>query len=1343
MTETAMYVRIQRLRGALAARPAVIRDEPAGEPLYQAVRGLAAGAVADPGRLARELAARPDPVLRAEAFRLVREALHAGLLPPAPARALVADLAADVPAALRELAEPWAVLDPLPRGRVLRRLEAGPDAAAIEVAARHGHRDLVRDAAADPARAPATRRRALELLGDLATRDDVPDLLALACTDPELLAAPAVACLTGLHRRGHFPRDRDVPSVVRLALADRRVPAEDVAILLYTARHAALAELTRPDGDVARRLELLVALDAQGAPGLDAGGAVTALARRAADPVPYLRALRDLRHVPAEETVLELLPGAPAAALDALEAVGGARTADALWTGLGLDGGDIAPHLRPHRHRALEILWHLTADPARRRAILDRLDPRDLPRRVADDLGGPDPRELAVLAAHPDPDDPADALCRLARNGDATTLPAIADLLLRVVSDLAAAGGDGPEPAVPSDVVDALHGLGGRLYRRGAIRPRCLLDATTEREAGHGLVTDLALDLLDRPGLAPAEQAILLDLPCGGCGRPVRARVHRLLRHRDPHVRKKAIKTLAGSDARALSASLIPLTRAEDPQTVRQALLALEEANATWAVPAIAACLDHPNMNVKKTAAGALSAVRAPQAVPALLSWLARHDNPGLRDALIGALRATLHGAFAATVRAAADGTDDARARTRLLSALRTTSEHPAAWLAEHGWAPEVARRAVTAPPPPRAADTSALRAMLPHWLDLAASADPGASVLRFVLALCTPPWTDAELACFARSARPLVDALPNLDGGARTRLLDLLDAVIPRTGPTGRRALAARLHAQPPSRDVFVLLHRCGDAPTRDELHRALAAARHGDDPAEAETALLHEALARPAPTAPRAPRPSLDAPADLVARLREAVRSATAVRRLRAAAGCPEDGATRETPTGVTEAPAPGGPAPARSSREWLGALIEVFPAAAPEARDELVGWMLDLQPLGVPSWTIGEEARRAPEERTPRPDDLDQPWSAARRARLLRMLADGTPEQRTTAARLLLDRPEPGARLPVLRAYLAGRLDIEVTPQLAGTLLHLPGQGTDAALADAAGLERFVRVVGCLDADGIGGFVPVLVEAWEHGGAAVRAGARAALRRASADLVAEAIAGRVEAGEWGMLDLVAGRPVLRTPVLTKAIERLEAEGRDDLAGAVDLVDGPFRAPGAAERDAEALAGLRERRDPPPEPTRAELFAQAREGAPPDVRRALARLVDGARTPDPELAELLAGLLGHRERKIRLQALRAARRIMPREEYLDRTVGLLEDRDSDVVLTAIRTLAHAEWAPAVPGLVALLDHARPVVARDARSALVRLGERAIPALRHAEGRARPDRRRIYAGVIDRIQDE
>ena len=220
-------VRTAWLSAEIADRPETVRDEPAGEPLYQAVRGLGAADVDEPESFARELSDRLDPVLRAEALRVTREAVHAGLLAPARARTLLvrltgsiagepaadtaaADLAA---AALRELSQPWAALDPLPREHLYRLLENGPGAtvsavadAAIAAAAHHGHPDVLRDVAADQSWPPVLRRRALELLGDLASRDDVHDLVGIAAADPLLLAGPAIRCLRGLHRRGHLPR---------------------------------------------------------------------------------------------------------------------------------------------------------------------------------------------------------------------------------------------------------------------------------------------------------------------------------------------------------------------------------------------------------------------------------------------------------------------------------------------------------------------------------------------------------------------------------------------------------------------------------------------------------------------------------------------------------------------------------------------------------------------------------------------------------------------------------------------------------------------------------------------------------------------------------------------------------------------------------------------------------------------------------------------------------------------------------------------------------------------------------------------------------------------------------
>ncbi|MFC6929959.1 hypothetical protein ACFQHO_06155 [Actinomadura yumaensis] len=611
-------VRIAWLAAELASRPEAVREEPAGELLYQAVRAIGAADARDPEAFVRELAARNDAVLREEAFRVAREALHAALLAPARARPLIADLAigaGGVGGAVRELAEPWAALDPLPRHRVLPLLDGGCPEEAVDVAARHGHPDLLRDVAADPGRPPRARRRALEAYGDLAERGDVPGLLRVAAADPLLLAGPALRCLRRMHRRGRFPADGDVPAIVGLALADHGIGADGFAAVVFSSRRAVVRELTAAagadDASWPRRLELLVALDAQGAGELGIGDAVAASARSAEDPRPFLRALRALRHVPAEQAVIDLLPRAPREALDALEAIGGPRTVAALRDGLGADG-EAVEHLRPFASRALEVLWHLTEDAGERRSLLARLDPRSVPPRIADDLGGPDAAELAFLRADLDPDAPAGALCRIARNGDASTVPAVADLLLRVVSDLAAAWRSGPEPSVPDAARAAVRDLGARLFRRGAVRPRCLLDADGPESAGNALLASVALDLADRPGLTATELAILLGLLRGVPYRRTKARVHPLLRHRDPDVRKHVIALLA-DDAEDLSASLVPLASGDDARTVRQAVRALAEARATWAAPVIAACLDHPNMNVKKTAADALARAGAPR----------------------------------------------------------------------------------------------------------------------------------------------------------------------------------------------------------------------------------------------------------------------------------------------------------------------------------------------------------------------------------------------------------------------------------------------------------------------------------------------------------------------------------------------------------------------------------------------------------------------------------------------------------------------------------------------------------------------------------------------------------
>ncbi|WP_411082183.1 HEAT repeat domain-containing protein [Streptomyces sp. cmx-18-6] len=1556
-------VRIAWLRTELLTDPAAIRTEPAAEPLYRAVHSTDIVDAHRPERLVAELAATGDPVLQDEALRLARAGLHAGLLAPASVRALLLRLldALDtgvVRAALLELAEPWAVVAPLDAsvlGGLVREWGAyGSDeyasregegegegdfsdpvalaAAALTTAARHGHRDLLLHTAGDGAAAPALRRRAVELLGGLAERTDIGRLLELAAPDPLLFAGPVLTCLGGLHRRGHFPTAPDVPAVVGLALADHTVPAEEIATVLHTCRRtffAALldAPLTAPDWP--RRLDLLVALAGQGAADIPVGEAVARLLPVVPAPVPFLDAIRVLRPECAEEAVLALLPQAPVEALAALEATGGDLTEAALAKGLGVaedgsragdygadvaryapwaqagagTGAGIAPALRAVRGRALELLWHLTTAPDRRRNLLARLDPTDLPPRVAADLGGPDEQELAVLRSRPDGADPVAALCRIAEHAGTGTPPLVAGLLLRVVRDLVAPREPAPaadrrtrsreygprpdgEPELPDDVLHAIQALGRRLYARRRIRPVCLLDAVDAPDAGHAFLATLLLDLLDllhpleRPGPSAGEQPTagehprVSEQPAGGTPPTgaeqavllrallripatvhTRPRVHRLLRSRDPQVRKHVIALLAhdasGDDARALSATLLPLTASPDIRTVRQALRALGAARADWAAEPVAACLDHPNMNIRKTAAETLVHAGGPAAVPRLLRRLGRDDNPGLRDALTRALRAVLGEAYAATLLAAAEDVRDERARRLLLTGLDgvlparsvlalhaqgspvapallalvaergvrlrsgsvqdlaepladlglpsprpaldegpNPADRDAEALLRGGWDPSLALRIAHRPAPPDpsvARELPGLRTQLERWLALADSsrpAGPRGRLLRCALRLCPAPWTADERAVLARYAGLVSDAFEEaVSGGGPeefgVELLDVLDAVAPALSAVRRFTVVEQLRALPPAAValrrtpalpaatagpgtppepgalMLSLLRRCGAVLVRADLDRALAAVHLGPDPWRAAPGVLREALGVTEGAA------DSDLPADAAGALREAVRTPGALADFRRGGVDGVDGAFRNT-FGSTPEGTPGRtfgstfPGASRNtpgaprSRQVLHALIDAYPAAGPDVRGPLLDWVTELQPLGAPPWTLAgtREPPSSAAPRTDRPDDPDQPYSAARQARLLALLEADDPDRRNTAARALAGRPEPEAALAVVRAYLRGRVD-RVPDAGIDRIARTPA-GLSAAELEAEGVlpERALRCAGRLDPWYLPPLVPMLLDRWQHGPPAVREAARTVLEQVPADALAQALGPRVEAGDHGLLDLLAGRPLLRTPELDRVRRRLRDEGRDAPADRIVLVDGPLRGPDAEAEDAAALGVLLTAPSPRApaardhRPALPELLDLAREGTPEQIRRALGRLVEECAPtpggePDPALHTVIGELLRHPRAGVRLHAHRVSRALFDRAAHARSTTILLDDPLPDVVRMAARTLGRASWEPALPDLVRLLGYPKPAVRNAAREAVTGFGAAAVPALRQAAAHARPDRRRLYTDVL------
>ncbi|MDX3535881.1 HEAT repeat domain-containing protein, partial [Streptomyces sp. MB09-01] len=161
-------------------------------------------------------------------------------------------------------------------------------------------------------------------------------------------------------------------------------------------------------------------------------------------------------------------------------------------------------------------------------------------------------------------------------------------------------------------------------------------------------------------------------------------------------------------------------------------------------------------------------------------------------------------------------------------------------------------------------------------------------------------------------------------------------------------------------------------------------------------------------------------------------------------------------------------------------------------------------------------------------------------------------------------------------------------------------------------------------------------------------------------------------------------------------------------------------------------------------PPPSRQELLDLARTGDPVRIHQALKQLAEGHAGPaadqDPGLREVIGELLRHPKPKIRLHAHRTSRAVLDRQTYLHHTSLLLTDPRPDLVRSAIRTLCHATWTPAIPAVTEMLEHRHPTVRRTAAEALIAMGEPALPALGHAATHARPDKRPLYTAVLDRI---
>ena len=659
-------LRTQWSRIRIAVEDTCAPQEWSESELLRCVTGWSVGAIARPAAVLRRLADAQDVRLRACALRWLRQAVGYLGIVAEEAFACLAVLADDDNVAIRSdavgmFAECW--LAGLSPGSERRRIAQLGDAlrsddiavvdAAARASARLGARDLLSGVVADAARvvhAPA----AVKYLGAVATDDDVDAVLLLAHEEPFGFGAAARVFILDAHRRGVFVRDYHIDALLDVFDHHQAWTGEELVRVAYIARAHLVDRLAILAPDDPRWQRRAAILAASGQP--RAAEVIAHMLDRVSRPDNARALIRAAGHCAAyvgEQRLLRFLDAMPEVVVPVLRVKGGQQAAARLKA-MVLD----VFCSRDQREEALRVLMSLSPAPeALIRDLSRQLGPYDLGllgklalparcRAVADIVVENDVRwrdsEFDCL-------EPLERLRVLCDSGAHDLVPQVVERFREVFRGYvreALAGDFTVKRLLMPELEQLLYRYGQYLVKGGRTVRRWIDDGP---ETGRDLVLIVACDWLgERP--APAICVALLETiarhsPSGAFSADGRA----VWRHSNREIQRAAIEAIlsAGVGARGLELSICKLVVDADPRIVVRALEAVQALSAHWAEPLVVAALERPEMSVKKEAARALAVIGGEWAVPALVQWLAQHDNASFRDALGAALT---HAAGPATV---------------------------------------------------------------------------------------------------------------------------------------------------------------------------------------------------------------------------------------------------------------------------------------------------------------------------------------------------------------------------------------------------------------------------------------------------------------------------------------------------------------------------------------------------------------------------------------------------------------------------------------------------------------------------------------------------------------------
>ncbi|MCH9680774.1 MAG: HEAT repeat domain-containing protein, partial [Deltaproteobacteria bacterium] len=649
-------LRVEWLRVAVAVGDTAVLDALDDADLFAVVDQWPLDDVLDPRELIGRLCCAPTPRLRALGLDALETGISTLAMTAAEAFERVAALSDDADPRLRAraiglMARGWMrALSPASSRRrdalvqtALVDDEPNVVASAIGATVNLGHSDWLRARVLETGGADTGQPQALAALGAVARDDDLDLVLGAALAEPLRLGPPARRFILEAHRHGVFLRAQHLPAVVALFDAHHAWTASQLVRVTHIVRRELVEHLALLPADDRRWVRRARVLALSIAP--SAASVLVEQLRATVDPVIGAALVEAAGCSPSytdEDPLLAWLEQLPEVVVPVLRVKGGPRSREHLRA---LVEDPFTE--RELRRLAMRSLWALETD---RGVLLRQLSAQlgphesgllDQAHRVLRDR-----RIAAIVADAPWPDveahtiEPLKRLEVLCESDDITHLPEVeAGFRERVRSYVGSAlAGDFTIKRV---AMPQLEQLVFRYGRHLLAQGRCVRRfQSPDPQTGRDLVLRFACDWLHEEPAPPIMVALLETIGRHAPGGTTLRLIEPYWRHSHREVQRAAIEAIveAGEGARGLELSLCRLIDHPEPRVLVQALGAVQVLEARWAEPAVLTALEHPAMAVKRAAAEALGEIASPRAVPALVEWLAHHDNANFRAALSNAL---------------------------------------------------------------------------------------------------------------------------------------------------------------------------------------------------------------------------------------------------------------------------------------------------------------------------------------------------------------------------------------------------------------------------------------------------------------------------------------------------------------------------------------------------------------------------------------------------------------------------------------------------------------------------------------------------------------------------------